>query len=587
MSDDSDRLIRERKLALLREKAWRRAMDPADPDAFRVFCEGFVKVTTWTPGEFVPLVWNPMQERLAADRTGYDIVLKARQMGSTTFELARDLWFALVHKRVTVAVVVQPHKDHEPTKKNVRVLGLMVEHLGRDVGAKWTGNTLRLGNGSVISIFDAGGTEATAEKQGRGGTYHRLHFTEAAFYPYADAVVDALRKACPPPDQGGETVVESTPNGAAGLFYRLWRGSERGETSLRPLFYPWFVMPRYTVGADEGPAEPRSDEEKAVVAAARSQGFELRENQLAHWRRSVVDATLSRTMQEYPSDPTTCFLESGDCYFDRPALTRLQSLCIPPVAVETMAEAAEALPRESPARRYQTSAARLYARHSESGGLKLWTPPLPGRGYLIVADCAGGALSKSSQRDYLCALLFDWKTRAHVGTMRTRSVKPSEFARRLDTLGRAFGDALICVERNPGGHGGTVIHVLEEETRYPRLWRDGAGTAGFYTGPANRTPIIDDLGDAIAGAEFVTVDGELVAECLDFVRTKEGRIEARPGCHDDMVMGAAIGWRVMVGPRTAAGVRDGTATPDMVPPAGPVNHAALLRARLERSLSWG
>lgn len=156
-------------------------------ESFRVFCEGNIVITTKVPGETLPFRWTEIPRRFNACRFGVDIVLMARQIGLTTNDLARDLWFALARPSAAVAVVVQPHKEAEPKKKPCAQLAYMIEHLRVDVGAHWSGGRVTFGNESFITVLDSGGTEKTADKQGRGGTFDRVHLTESAFYPFADA----------------------------------------------------------------------------------------------------------------------------------------------------------------------------------------------------------------------------------------------------------------------------------------------------------------------------------------------------------------------------------------------------------------
>jgi hypothetical protein len=133
-----------------------------------------------------------------------------------------------------------------------------------------------------------------------------------------------------------------------------------------------------------------------------------------------------------------------------------------------------------------------------------------------------------------------------VATLRAR-VTPAEFARWVYLLALAYGEALVVVERN--GHGGTVLHVLHEELHYPHLWHDAAGKMGWWTGPANRLPAIDDLADALLQAQFLSPDPVFASECRTFVRKKTGKVEHENGCHDDVVMALVIGWAVLCGPR--------------------------------------
>lgn len=491
--------------------------------------------------------WNAIQRRFCAARTGRDIVLKPRQVGFTTLEEARDLWFALVHPGVSVAVVTIPDAKHLYTRKIVADLTYMLDQLGVDVGARWSGTQVAFANGSTVTVFDAGGSAKAADKTGRSGTYHRAHLTEAAFYPFAAATIAALLKTIPSVEQGGEFVEESTANGAGGVFHEHWQGAVAGLNGLRPHFFGWFLQVEYASGAGAGPASPADADEEELVAAARAAGIALDARQLAWWRAQRALNGTDKTAQEYPSDARTCFLLSGTSYFDGAALTRLEALAAPPLSVSD-------LPPDL--------AALATALNADDVALRVWVAPAPGAAYLAVADPAGGKRAG----DWPTLLLFDRDTRAHVATYRQK-VPPSEFARRGAQIATAFDTALFVIERN--NHGGTVITVLVEQEHYPELWVDHRGEVGWLTTMANRLPAVDALVDSVTRAEFDTRDPLFAAEARTFVRRTDGAVAAAVGCHDDVILAAAIGWRVLHLPRPDRGPVPETPEPDATDPWGP------------------
>lgn len=535
-----------------RELRWKAATTVDNPDAFGLFCQFFVNITTDRPGVRVPLVWNRIQRRFMARRAGWDIVLKARQVGLTTLELARDLWFALCRNSVSVAVIVQPHKENLPRRKVVAQLRDMIEHLGHSVGAEWAGATVRFANQSTITVLDAGGSEEAAAKMGRGGTYHRAHVTELAHFPFAGPLLEALLAAVPTPERGGEFTVESTPRGVGGAFYDMWTNAQAGTNGLRPHFFAWFWMPNYCIhgeGSDEV-ADPRNPDEVEVCAAAALAGCPLSQGQLEWWRRRVALVGLRTVQQEFPHDPRSCFLLAGDSYFDRAALDRLD--LVAQHATPLSLDALQRLARQQAeaGRGVAPYTARLAAflsmvNRGNATVLRVFEAPQPGCDYLVSVDAAGGGVNG----DFLVATVLNRKNHTHAATLRAR-VPPPDFTRWVHALALAYGAALVVVERN--GHGGTVLHVLEHELEYPHLWRDAKGALGWYTGPHNRMPAIDTLADALLHDALKSPDPTFAAEARTFVRTKTGRIEADRGCTDDVVMSMVIGWSVLHSPRAPA-----------------------------------
>src|SRR3954468_2027391 len=67
-------------------------------ESFEHFCSLIqIRPKTGHAFYFRPETWHTEQKQFQRDRTGRDIVLKGRQVGFSTLELARDLYYALVN----------------------------------------------------------------------------------------------------------------------------------------------------------------------------------------------------------------------------------------------------------------------------------------------------------------------------------------------------------------------------------------------------------------------------------------------------------------------------------------------------------
>jgi hypothetical protein len=76
---------------------------------------------------------------------------------------------------------------------------------------------------------------------GRGLTIHNLHCSEVARWLREPEEALASLRAAVPVD--GDIILESTPNGAAGVFYEEWqRATETGYTRH---FFPWWYDDEY------------------------------------------------------------------------------------------------------------------------------------------------------------------------------------------------------------------------------------------------------------------------------------------------------------------------------------------------------
>lgn len=159
--------------------------------------------------------WHPEQRAFQRERTGRDLILKARQVGMTTLELARDVQYARTHEGTQTLIVSQ---DADLAEVLFQAAHLMVDglvELGLCPKPKYSTRReiVFADNHSAIRVVEAGATEGAAAKKGRSGTINRLHATEVAFWGAAQETMTALTAAVP---ADGEIVIESTANGAQG-----------------------------------------------------------------------------------------------------------------------------------------------------------------------------------------------------------------------------------------------------------------------------------------------------------------------------------------------------------------------------------
>ena len=191
------------------------------------------------------LVPNRAQREYAKTCSRRNIVLKARQMGMTTYVAAR---FFLQTITQPGTLTVQVAHSQESAEEIFMIVRRFWENLPKKLrqGALVTSraNIRQL----VFPQLDSEYRVATAAdpNAGRGMTIHGLHCSEVARWPRdAEETLASLRSAVP---EDGEVVLESTPNGAGGIFYEEWQRAE--ETGYTQHFFPWWYD-------DELPGERR------------------------------------------------------------------------------------------------------------------------------------------------------------------------------------------------------------------------------------------------------------------------------------------------------------------------------------------
>lgn len=436
---------------------------------------------------------NETQKLFELRRGEKNIVLKARQMGLTTWTAARFFLKTITHPG---AMTVQVAHTQDAAEEIFRMVHRFLDWLPDEL-REGPLRTSRQNARQIIfpeldsqyRIVSAGDRNA-----GRGWTIQNLHCSELARWPLNPAeILAGLRAALAP---GAEVILESTPEGVGGCFYDEWKKAD--ETGTVRHFFPWWMEARYRATAVN--VRTLTEEESKLMA---QHGLDLEQ---IGYRRHLRASFHGLARQEYAEDAEGCFLASGESIFERePIEARLRDLSEP---METR----------------------------NNGELKIWFPPLRGKRYLVAVDPAGGG----SEGDYSVAQVIDMETglqcaefAAHQGGM--------ELADKIRTLATEYNQACLAVERN--NHGSGILALLETVCGYRNLYKQG-GQPGWLTSSITRPAMLSRLNAALVDVPEIFMSRELLGECRGFVRLPDGSTGARAGTHDDRVMAMAIGLAV-------------------------------------------
>lgn len=458
-------------------------------------------------GRIVPLRMNAAQREFEARRGQRNIVLKARQLGMTTWVAAR-FFLNTITRPGTLSVQVA--HDRESAEEIFRIVHRLLENLPGELRE----GALRTSRANVRQIvFPRLDSEYRVEtaadpNAGRGLTIQNLHCSEVARWPgRAEETLASLRAAVAP---GAEIILESTPAGASGAFYREWQ--EADTTGYVRHFFPWWYEPRYRI---EG-CEIELTDEEAELASRHGLGRE----QIA-FRRSIQKQFGKRAREEFAEDAASCFLASGDTFFNLDGIdARLKSL---PKPLEVR----------------------------DGRRLEIYWPVQPRdakgrtREYIVAVDPAGGG----SEGDYAAIQVVDreagWQCAEWYG-----KATPREIAMTAAALSNEYNQALLVVERN--NHGHAVLAYLENVAKYERVYRDEHGSAGWLTTAVTRPAMLENLAEIVEGSPELIGSRRLLDECRTFVRHRNGNVAAASGAHDDAIMALAIALEVR---RRVAGKR--------------------------------
>ncbi|MGB6611760.1 MAG: terminase, partial [Acidobacteriaceae bacterium] len=346
-------------------------------------------------GRNVALAANPAQRMYEENAGRRNIVLKARQMGVSTWIAGQFFLHTITHPGTVTVQVAHTQEAAEQIFRIVhRFLALLPESL-RDGALKSAQKSAQRivfpGIDSEYLVETAGDRNA-----GRGLTITNLHCTELARWPgdAAETLYGLLATLSP----AGQLALESTPMGADGCFWKEWQEAEKTNTVRH--FFPWWLEPAYVAAPPE--AASLTDAEQQLM---REHG--LLPEQIGY-RRQIQRNFRGLAKQEYAEDPTACFLASGDCFFETGAIDARLGAVQRPVA----------------------------ERHN--GALHIWLTPQAGREYLVAVDPAGGGVSG----DFTAIQIIDLQSGLQCAEWRSR-LTPLETAQEAAALAREYHGALL------------------------------------------------------------------------------------------------------------------------------------------------
>jgi hypothetical protein len=488
----------------------------------------------------VPFLLNRIQTDIEANLGTRNIFLKPRQGGYTTYMIIRRLLIPCIlnpgHNGLLISQNSKAASDYFRILK--RCFNLFGVKDPFDRGSNWFAKELHqhllhttYSNRREL-VFDQLDLaircdSAEVEEVGQGYTYAHVVASEVARWEHnPEATLANLKESIP---KNGTFDMESTANGWGGYFFEeCMRARDKAPGQYREFtyhFHEWFWHEEYY---DTPPVNPETytKEEHKLVMQKDVSPYQIT------WRRKKKEELRNEFDEKYPEDDISCFLLSGQQYFDK----------------ELVKERRQELVQYTPREKYPK--------------LQIFKKEKPHHNYIIGADVASGldVSEGKGDLDWSVGQVLDEESGEQVAIYRAHVI-PEEFGWDLADLGRRYNDALIGVERNEDG--GTVILTLETACMYGNLYKHIDWTRkdryrqskksnveqnrmieilGFPTNAKTRPLALNRARFSFNEHPELIHDIRTVEEMATFVRDqdKAGRPAASPGTHDDCVLSLAI-----------------------------------------------
>lgn len=491
------------------------------------YIEIFYKIRT-KKGQLIPFKFNNAQNQMYdiikknyGKKAGRYIILKARQLGMSTFTEAMLVYFT-TNQFYTDSAIVAHQSD--AAKKIYAMTKLFIDELPEILRPKRKANNAR-----VLEFDDPNGglglkssiRISVANDSTRGSTYRYVHISELAFWEHPEEAMLSLMQTVPN-ESDTIAIVESTANGF-NYFYELWDKAVKGENDFTPVFFPWYLEPTYKMKYE---GFELSEYEKEIKLM-----YDLSNEQL-QWRRWCIanncngDEELFR--QEYPISPEEAFITSGTSVFDTQiVLSRIKQLK-PPTKRGFFVYDYDGL-----------HISNIKWVDDEKGYIIIYEEPTEDF-TVLSGDTAGDG------EDYFVGHVLN-REGQQIAVLHNQ-FDEDLYTKQMYCLGMHY-HSLIGIEANFSTYPIRELQRLGYPMLYVRATYDNAmedyqEKFGFKTTSLTRPIIISQLVEIVREHIDKIVDIPTLQEMLSFVKIK-GKPQASEGTHDDLVMALAIGYEVL------------------------------------------
>ena len=535
---------------------------------FPIYAEANLKIVN-KAGKLVPLVLNRMQRVLWSiykqDReNGRPIrwyIAKSRQQGSSVFVLGLGYWRTTMNQHHTSLVlnyddssarnlggrVERFYQNSKPIlQPKVRKMNREEIHFATPLAEFEKTKEVGLDSRMIFSTADS-------ENLGRSYTYNTVILSEFSLWeengiPVDDRMISLNPAISEEPDS--MVVIETTPKGE-GAAKDFWFDEDNG---FRKIFISWIADDTYRTEITEQEfAELELSEDKDSKYGNEVHERELIIEQLRFWfpekaedlrwldresacrivwRRSVISKKLRGNKEafdsEYPTTPEKMFSGSSASIFGGFKVNELANRIASNNLKPERFDFDENLSITDPYRKFYSA---------PYGKLMVYEEPNPRATYVIGGDAAQGV----PNGDESCLIVLRVPEFVEVA-MFSAVIRPDLFAHVAHYLSALYNNALLGIEINDKG-GYAALNVLQHQLRTLRLYRRPGAVqdqAGWITNGPNRTIMINDFQQMVDDDTIVIRSAKLVDQMSTFVTHPNGKIAAKNGKKDDLVLAMMI-----------------------------------------------
>ncbi len=276
---------------------------------FRLNTLYFIKDKNGKKTQFQP---NQEQESFYLNQHCRDIILKARQLGFTTFKMISDLDDCLFIEDFGAGCICHNLEDAKDIFRN------KIKYAYQNINQEFIDVLAALGFTLPLPVNDKdngyvfnNGSSIKVSVSYRGGTLQSLHVSEFGKIckKFPDKAKEIVTGAFEAVAAGNVITIESTAEGREGYFFEYCKDAEKMQQLKKVLsvldfkfhFFPWYTREEYSIVGDINPALTKYFDE-----LENKYGVALTDNQKA-WYSAKWKVLGDDMKREYPSTPKEAF----------------------------------------------------------------------------------------------------------------------------------------------------------------------------------------------------------------------------------------------------------------------------------------
>ena len=488
------------------------------------------------------------------------ILDKARQWGGSTLVQIYMLWIQTMHKKNWDSVIATQFKQQANNIRSMYELAIN-NYPNEEFNIENADGTqqVKIIEETGCKIYIGSLQNETAL---RSGNYAMAHYSEVGLWEetlkikpenFISSISGSILSI-----PYTVIVLESTAKGEGNYFHREWLKAIREESDFKAVFVAWWEIEMYQ--------KPFNSDKEAVEFYKNLSSYGKYLWSLGatlegiHWyfthkrKQSLRD---SQMFEEFPSTWEESFISSGERVFPLEYVQEAQKNCCKPKFIGDIKGDAK--------RGIEALKNIKFEKNDKFGCLKIWEFPDENNTYdnrYVVCMDIGG---RSKNSDYTVIRVIDRINRLNFG--------PDEFIAtwrghedvdlavwKATQLASIYHNAMLVIESNTinsrfqktdGDHTYTVFDEIGDI--YPNLYArtdpqkirgDVPTKYGFFTGTSKergKTALIDYYNVVLRDGLVIEHDDTAIQELNYFEYKSNGKMGAKDGQHDDVVMSSAIG----------------------------------------------